>query len=72
MKDPDISLYVDDDRQTKEDWRQHGLAMDEQAIIGAVESMLAAGARAQLMEFLWDDIIREYGLDKFVGRIGND
>jgi hypothetical protein len=54
---------------TKEEWRAHNLAMDEQAIIGAVEGMLAAGARAELMDLL-NDIIKEYRLDKFVGRVG--
>jgi hypothetical protein len=54
--------------QTKEQWRQHGLAMDEQAIIGGVEGMLAAGAKAQLMDLL-AEIIKDYRLDRFVGRI---
>jgi hypothetical protein len=67
-----VNLYADAGAPTtKEGWRQHGLAMDEQAIYGAVESMLAAGARAELMDLL-ADIIREYRLDRFVGRLGND
>jgi hypothetical protein len=63
--------YVPGAPETKEEWRAHGIAMDEQAILGAVESMLAAGARAELMD-LFADIIKEYQLDRFVGRIGND
>jgi hypothetical protein len=42
--------------------------MDEQAIIGGVEGMLAAGARAELMDLI-ADIIQEYRLDRFVGRV---
>jgi hypothetical protein len=53
---------------TKEEWRAHNLAMDEQAIIGGVEGMLAAGARAELMDLI-ADIIQEYRLDRFVGRV---
>jgi hypothetical protein len=60
-----------DGPQTKEEWRAHGLAMDERAIIGAVESMMAAGAKAQLM-ILLDELRKEYKLDSFCGRLGND
>jgi hypothetical protein len=65
--DIDNAAPQDDAPQTKEEWRAHNLAMDEQAIIGAVESMLAAGARADLMDLL-AEIIQEYRLDRFVGR----
>jgi hypothetical protein len=61
----------DDAPRTKEEWRAHNLAMDEQAIIGGVEGMLAAGARAELMDLI-NDIISEYRLDRFVGRIDRD
>jgi hypothetical protein len=70
MRQSDLeSAFVPEAPQTKEEWRQHNLAMDEQAIYGAVEGMLAAGARAELMDLL-NEIIKEYRLDKFVGRVG--
>jgi hypothetical protein len=71
MREPDIALYVDDDRQTKEEWREHALAMDEHEIITAVERMMSLGAKAQVMD-LFNQLIRTYGLDRFVGRLGND
>jgi hypothetical protein len=55
----------------EEAWREHSIAMDEQAIAGSVERMLRMGAKAHLMELL-DHIIRENRLDRFVGRLGND
>ena len=60
---------MSDAPQTESEWREHSIGMDELTISCAVERMIQFGGRARVME-LFDQLIKEHRLDRFVGRIG--